>query len=492
MNVRRLLFLTKQPITMNHKNLAMLTACVGAASAAGAATKPNLLIIHTDEHNFRTLSCYQEQLGDEQGFVWGKGVNVKTPNLDRIANEGAISNRHYCSVAVSTPSRASLITGLYAHVTGATHNDKPIREDIPTFATILRDNGYATAYAGKWHLSKEQGQYRFGIEYKAGFEDNRYMMTGGHSPYFIRNEDGTLVVAQNYKNTPQDQMIHLTDYFTDCTVELIDKYADKPFCIMVSIPDPHTPDVAKPPYDKMFDDMKPEMPFTMQPENAANRPQWAFGNKRGEMTKFDPKKLKQYFGMVKHIDDSVGEMLAALERNKVLDNTIVIFTADHGDMFYEHSRMNKGVPYDASVKIPFIIRYPKAIKAGKVVNSSSVNCDVAPTVLSMMGVKYDPSIFHGIDMSDDFTSKTKIVNSERLTHAENNYGSWALVGDDRYKLILCDEERPWLIDLQVDPYELKNFYDDPKYKSIVDRLQPELVRRLESVKSPYMKDYIYK
>jgi uncharacterized sulfatase len=150
---------------------------------SNTAQKPNLVIIHTDEHNFRTISAYQKLLPEEQAFVWGKGNNSKTPNIDKIGNEGAIATSYYCAAPVCTPSRASLVTGLHPGSTGAPKNGMHIREDIPTFATILRDQGYAPSYVGKWHLAGHE-KYTFGIKYKAGFEDNRYMMRGGHAPYF--------------------------------------------------------------------------------------------------------------------------------------------------------------------------------------------------------------------------------------------------------------------------------------------------------------------
>ncbi|MGB5419446.1 sulfatase-like hydrolase/transferase, partial [Algibacter sp.] len=129
--------------------------------------KPNLIIIHTDEHNFRTLSCYQDLMTEDQAFVWGKGNNSTTPNIDKIGQQGAIATSYYNSSPVCTPSRASLVTGLYPQATGAPKNGMHIREDIPTFATILRDQGYATSYVGKWHLAGHE-KYTFGIKYKAG------------------------------------------------------------------------------------------------------------------------------------------------------------------------------------------------------------------------------------------------------------------------------------------------------------------------------------
>ena len=113
---------------------------------------PNILIIHTDEHNFRTLGCYRKLLPENQGFVWGKGIEVESPNIDFLAQNGVTFTKFYASTPVCSPSRASFVSGRYPQYTGVTTNDVPMDDNIITFAQVLHDNGYATGYAGKWHL----------------------------------------------------------------------------------------------------------------------------------------------------------------------------------------------------------------------------------------------------------------------------------------------------------------------------------------------------
>ena len=129
-----------------------LARLAGAAAAAPLPSKPNVLILHTDEHNFRTLGCYRALLAKEEAFVWGDGVAVATPNIDSLARRGALCDRFYAASPVCTPSRASFVTGRYPQNTGAPINDRPMRDDVVTFAEVLRRNGYATGYAGKWHV----------------------------------------------------------------------------------------------------------------------------------------------------------------------------------------------------------------------------------------------------------------------------------------------------------------------------------------------------
>ena len=453
--------------------------------------KPNLIIIHTDEHNFRTISAYQKLLPEAQAFVWGKGNNSKTPNIDKLADEGAIATSYYCASPVCTPSRASLITGLHPQATGAPKNGLHISEDVPTFATILRDQGYATSYVGKWHLDGEE-KYTFGIKYKAGFDDNRYMMRGGHAPYFhIKNGKFNGINQNKAAQLPKEEIIHATDYFTDKTLEILERDKSKPFAIMLSIPDPHTPDYAKPPYNTMYKDLIIEAPKTMEPKYTAIKPSWARDQKNNEAEgrkSYAKTKnaLKQYFGMVSHIDDSVGRILQFLEDNNLTENTIVVFTSDHGDMFFEHNRVNKGVPYEASARIPFLIRYPKKIPSGKVINTAYTNVDFTPTILSLMNVK-TAAKFQGLDTSDDYTNAKKVVNSDRITYFAKSGGWWVSAVNDRYKLVIDKKEKPYLFDLQKDPDELINFYYDKEYAAIAKMMQAELFKQMKMYNEPGLK-----
>jgi uncharacterized sulfatase len=471
---------------MKMKRLLACTVVVGCGLTFAAETRPNLLIVHTDEHSFRTLSCYQKLMTDDQAFIWGAGNNVDTPHIDSIADQGAICTKYYASSPVCTPSRASLVTGLYPQATGAPKNGDSIREDIKTFAHVLGEAGYSTSYVGKWHLAGHE-KYTFNIPYKAGFDDNRYMMRGGHAPYFhIKDGQFRGIGDKEAAKLPQDEVIHLTDYFTDRTLEILERDKDKPFCLMLSIPDPHTPDYARPPYHTMYDQMDLKAPKTMAPEYTAVKPSWAKPTNeddKNEGDQFDAKALKQYFGMVKHIDDSVGRLLAFLDQNGLAENTIVVFTADHGDMFFEHNRRNKGVPYEASARIPFVICYPKHIPAGKVIRTATVNVDFAPTILSLMGVPTDVP-FHGLNTAADFLSPEKEVDADRIAYFAKSGGWWVAAVDNRCKLVLDKNEKPWLIDLEKDPDELVNQYNNPEYVDIAKKLQDELFAQMKKFDEP--------
>ncbi len=179
---------------------------------------------------------------------------------------------------------------------------------------------------------------------------------------------------------------------------------------------------------------------------------------------------------------AAAPMMPALFRN--VAGTIIVFTSDHGDMFFEHNRRNKGVPYEASARIPFVIRYPEKIKAGKVINTAYTNVDFTPTILSLMNVSTDAS-FHGTDTSKDFLStKNEITDADRLTYYAKSGGWWVTGVTDRYKLVLDKKEKPYLFDLEKDPDELINFYNNKAYKTIRDKMQKELLSQLIKYKEP--------
>ena len=364
-------------------------------------SKPNLLIIHTDEHNFRTLGCYRDLMTEDQAFVWGPGVKVDTPHIDSLARDGAICDSYYSSSPVCSPSRASFVSGLYPIATDVYKNDIPLKEGLITFAEVLKNQGYVTSYLGKWHLGGE-AKPGFALEHKFGFEDNRYMWNRGHWKKLGLKEDGTpYVAARNNRGGPAsrvdgaDEKSFTTDWLTDRTLEIIERDQNHPFCIMVSIPDPHGPNTVRAPYDTMYKDMVFQNPRTMD-FPVEKMPKWHRVGDRNTARELNQRQMQRYFGMVKCIDDNVGRMLADLEAGGLDQNTIVIFTADHGDLMGEHRRHNKGMPYEGSAKIPFVIRWPGKIAPGKVVNTAYTTVDFGPTILGIMGIEEEIPNAHGL------------------------------------------------------------------------------------------------
>ncbi|QDV84694.1 sulfatase [Planctomycetes bacterium TBK1r] len=456
----------------------LLTLAGSLASPSSQADEPrNVLIIQTDEHNFRTLGCYRKTLSEEQAFVWGKEAFVETPAIDSIARRGALCTSFYATSPVCTPSRAAFFTGRYPHRTGSHTNNEPMDSDIVTFAEVLRRDGYATGYAGKWHLDGP-GKPQWAPRRQFGFSDNRFMFNRGHWKNFQLTDAGPRVGSRDKNDAPSydvgdaDDQTFATDWLADRAMDFIREHADEPFCYHLSLPDPHGPNTVRPPYDTMFADMviRPPMSFSMANEN----PAWAAVGGKNSAARFNPALMTLYFGMVRCIDDNVGQILDTLAELKLTDKTIIVFTSDHGDLCFEHGRLNKGNPYEASAKIPMIIAAPGLIPAGTRVDQALGTVDFAPTLLSLLG-KQSTTGAVGRDASPLLTAQSDVAwDDVAIIQSSGLKPSWFAVITDRYKLVLSVSERPWLFDLKTDPDELKNSIDLDQNRDIVRQLAGRL------------------
>ncbi len=460
--------------------------------------KPNLIIIHTDEHNLRTIGAYRETMSKEQAFMWGENVIVETPNIDHIANSGVLCTNWYATSPVCTPSRASMVSGLYPIATGSHVNDLPLKDEVVTFGQILKDNGYATSYVGKWHLD---GEDKPGFEpaRKFGFDHNRYMINRGHWKILAEDENGVKVDQELSKygggvfvQEKANEESFTTDFLVNRALKILEKDKDKPFCLMLSIPDPHGPDQVRAPYNTMYSHLEFEEAKTMYKEGQPS-PKWVNRNGKKNQVKGNRQKpMSQYFGMVKCIDDNVGKILNFLKEEGLEENTIVVFTSDHGDLLGEHGKLNKGLPYEMSARVSFMLKYPAKVKSGKQIQKAYTMADFTPTILGLMDVDHSANTFHGIDASNDFKSDKKIIADDRVVYITNANKRWVAAVDTRYKLVLSPSDKPWLFDLEKDPDELVNFYNEPAYKKIAAKMTTALYAQMEMYKEPLKKEAILK
>lgn len=494
----------KQPFQMRSLNKFLLLFTVFFSSAFVHKTKaqnekPNLLIIHTDEHNLRTIGAFRKTMSKEQAEMWGAGIVVETPNLDRIANEGLLCKNWYATSPVCTPSRASMVSGMYPVATNSYINDRPLSDDVITFGQILKDNGYATSYVGKWHLDGED-KPGFAPARKFGFDHNRYMMNRGHWKILKEDKDGVKVDQKIskygggvFEQDRANKESFTTDFLVTRALKILEQDKDKPFCLMLSIPDPHGPDQVRAPYDTMYTHFTFAEPRTMHTPQGVKDPLWV--NKKGKKnsaSKIKQKGMAQYYGMVKCIDDNVGRLLAFLEENKLDKNTIVVFTSDHGDLLGEHGKINKGLPYETSARVAFMLRYPAKVKAGKQIEKAYTMADFAPTVLGLMDVNLSKYNFHGINASGDFKSKKKELVDDRIVYLTNANQRWVATVNNQYKFVMSPSDKPWLFDLKRDPDELVNYYKDPAYKEIAQKMQQELYAQMKKYKEPLSKSKLKK
>jgi arylsulfatase A-like enzyme len=461
------------------KPLQLLTLFFLLVSQLAAAKPRNLLIIQSDEHNFRTLGCYRDLMPEEQAYVWGEGVKVDTPHIDSIANEGAICTSFYATSPVCTPSRASLLTGLYPQNTGSPSNNEPLLDSVETIAEVLRQKGYATGYAGKWHLdgSAKPG---WAPKRKFGFEDNRYMFNRGHWKKLDIGKEGPFVAARSADDQPTygvdgaDETTFATDFLADRTIDFIHANKDKPFCYMVSIPDPHGPNTVRPPYDTMFD----PAPFR-QPLSAL-----AKGNRLPSFAtvaqdQFNAQQMAKYFGMVKCIDDNIGRIRATLKQLEIDQDTIIVFTSDHGDMCGELGRHNKGIPCEGSARIPFLLRAPGIVPCGTVLHEAMGTVDFKPTLLNLLETPAKQKS-QGRDLSQLFRDGKAPEDHQDITFVRIG-DKWFGAFTDRYKLVVSKSDDPALYDLHEDPNELNNTFHQPQHR--------ELVRDLAKALKTYAQTY---
>ena len=444
----------------------------GLNPALGSNEAPNVLLIITDEHNFRTLGCYRSTLPREQGEMWGPGCIVATPHLDRLAREGVLCTRAYATAPVCSPCRAAMITGLYPQNTGVPTNNEKLRSDIPTLAKILAKRGYRTSFVGKWHLGGG-GKPEWAPEIDGGFQNKTYMFNRGHWKKFAETASGARVDSRNKSGQPDygvadaDEKSFSTDFLTDRTIETIRESAEQPFLTVVSYPDPHGPNTVRAPYDRMYNHLRFLPPRTYGRKDFPI-PKWLGNEKKHPV--FRGTQMSQYFGMVKCIDDNLGRILTALDKSGKLDSTIIMMTSDHGDLCYEHDRLNKGNPYEGSARVPMLIRFPERVAAGQTYKQPMGTVDVTPTILGLADIKTNHD-FEGRNLTEQFASGGGGKGGQ-VTFLRNSGTNpqWVCAIDERYKLVLSVNDRPWLFDAEQDPDELLNFYRRPGSDEVTKRL----------------------
>ena len=442
---------------------ALLLACCCCSPAKTDDAPYNLLIIQTDEHHFGTLGCYG-------------GKIVATPHIDSLAKRGVLCTSFYATTPVCSPSRAALVSGLYPQKTPVVQNNIPLDDSVITFAEILRRQGYATGYAGKWHLDGD-GKPQWAPMRKFGFEDNRFMFNRGHWKKFVDTDEGPRVGARDAKGRPTyglngaDEKTFATDWLCDKAIDFIQANAEKPFCYMLSLPDPHGPNSVRPPYDTMYDDVEIPIPATLKKEQEA-APAW--GRPAGVTAAQLRRLMPDYYGMVKCIDDNVGRILKTLHDNRLSERTIIVFTSDHGDLCGEHGRLNKGVPYEGSARIPFIMVCPGKIPGGTVREEALSCVDFLPTTMKLMGVEVKHDV-DGRDASALLAGETEAWEDIAFLRSTAGKTPWLCAVSKRYKLVYSAADQPWLIDMREDPSELTNRFTNADHRDTVREMTQKLM-----------------
>lgn len=433
--------------------------------------KPNLLIIHTDQQALNTIGAYH-------------GTEVETPNIDKIADTGAVFENFYTPSAVCTPSRGCLMTGRYPHCNGAFRNDECFNDDEITIAQILKDAGYSTGYVGKWHLNGSASPGWLTEKDSKGFTDCKYMANGGHQKKVIDVGEEHPVFSFEIG----DEKTFMTDWLCDRAVDFLDKQEEeKPFFLMLAIPDPHGPYTVRPPYDTMY---PPESVLVPETFDEDPLPDWAesdtWGRHQALPIYLEDREQKfrqiksQYLGQVKCIDDNLAKILDKLDEMGVREDTVLVFTSDHGDYMGEHGMLHKNNLYESVYHIPLIVSYPSKIDKGTRVNKYVNIVDFVPTMLSLMCV--DPcGREQGMDVTPLLSGVDMDYEEEIYIHPNDVPRSGIITPD--YELAYVG--RGWgegmefhdhiMFDMQKDPLQKNNVYNDKEYGDIKAELTKKIV-----------------
>ena len=440
-------------------------------------SRPNILYIMTDDHAAHMVSNYGSRI-------------ASTPNLDRIGNEGLRFVNAFCTNSLCAPSRATLLTGKYSHKNAQRTNRDTFDGSQQTFPRLLQQSGYQTAIIGKWHLKSEP----------TGFDYWNILPGQGdyHDPVLVE-------MGEEKKHTG-----YVTDIITDLAINWIQsRDRQRPFALLLHHKAPHAgwiPDekhigmfegeeIAEPdtfdddfmsrakPLQKAGNLIWPDLrnAFLRWPTLGKSVPQGL--NREEERKAVYQLYVKDYMRVVASVDDNVGRMLDFLEESGLSEDTMVIYTTDNGMFVGDHGMFDKRWMYEEALRIPLMVCYPRAIRPGIVTEHFALNVDYAPTILDYAGVDIPADIqgrslrpiLEGADPPDWRTSfYYHYYEFSGQQNVPMHYG----LRNQRYKLIhYYGEADTWeLVDLQEDPREYKNVYNDPAYADIVAKMKAELSR----------------
>jgi arylsulfatase A-like enzyme len=414
--------------------------------------KPNILYLLCDQWRGQAIGC----AGDS---------NAITPNIDKLAGQGVRFSHCYTNQPLCTPHRAMLMSGKYPTRTGVYENNILLRPEENCIGDVFSKAGYGTGYVGKWHLDggEKPGRVKHtqGWQYFSGF--NR-----GHHYY-----DGEAVYWEKDKKHALGDGVYQPDDQTDRAMKWITKQTQKqrPWFMMLSWGAPHTPYRELPEkYLNMFDPDK----FELRPNVKANK-NWDIKQLRQE--------LQGYYGHIKALDENAGRLMKFLEDNNLAENTIVMLTADHGDMLLSQSRLYKGVVWEESINVPFIARWPKGIPAGKTVDKLLAGIDLFPTLCGLCNVEV-PDGKDGEDYSHLLRGESGPERgSVFITHGKDK---WRAVRTKQYTYCWnFDQTNPALLyDNQRDPYQKENIAYQADARGITEKMHLLLFDWLIKVEDP--------
>lgn len=487
---------------------------------------PNILIITTDQQRTDSLSCYGSTFTD-------------TPHLDQLAVEGVCLERAYCTNPVCTPARASIFTGKYVSRHGAWNVGMNVPDDEPMISHQLRDVGYRTHYIGKAHFQPFGASPEQSIETRNN--NNRYPdfcgpyygfetieLALGHATYGIAGHYGewvkTQVTEENFESYSKARRLsqtgfgggahdwdiplkyHNSVWTADRTIDFLKKHdADQPFLLAVGFQDPHHPHCVPTEFEERVNPHEVPLPDYVEGE-LEDKPPHFMAARCGELSKLetrgkfamagqgggaDFRKVSDedarlgrayYYNMVKIIDQQMGRIMECLDTYGLSENTLVLFTTDHGELLGDHGLWMKGpFHYEQLVRVPTIIRYPAAILPGQRSNALFSHADIVPTILGAVGLPI-PTDIDGVDAMPMLSREQDSVRDSLLIECVDDPHGLRLktiVTDNRKLTWYCGHPYGELYDLESDPTERVNQWDNPTYASDKAQLISAILEEME-------------
>ncbi|OIQ39413.1 MAG: acetylglucosamine-6-sulfatase [Bacteroidetes bacterium MedPE-SWsnd-G1] len=465
--------------------------------------RPNILFIMSDDHTSQAWGIYGGVLKDY----------VHTPNISRLADEGAVLNNSFCTNSICVPSRATILTGQYSHNNGVYTLSDALTPERNNIAKELNNNGYQTAIIGKWHLKKEPSGFDY---YNILHDQGRYW-------------DPILRTKDNFHKKSNEWDIHKgfsTDVIADLSMNWLDTIdKSKPFMLMTHFKATHEPFDFPERFNDLYKEQEipePESLFDFSPETTGRSiegqklEQLAFRYGKAsddpdnwwckypglpfytnEMDSIAARKevyqkfVKDFMRSGAAIDDNIGKLLDYLEEKGIADNTIVIYTADQGYFLGEHGFFDKRLIYEESLRMPFVIRYPKEIKGGKRIDEIILNIDFPSLMADYAGVQL-PESFQGESFRENLKGNAPITWRKNAYYRywtnHTNRPAHFGIRNERYKLALFyghsldmtgsskETTKPaWeFYDLKKDPKENSNVYNNSEYTEIIKEMKVAL------------------
>lgn len=435
-----------------------LGAAASAAAGAQIAARPNFLFVLTDDQRWDQMSCASHPF-------------ARTPNMDRLAREGARFTNAFVTTPLCSPSRGCFQTGQYAHRHGILDNSERNAQShtLPVYAKFLQHAGYETGYIGKWHMGHREDSVRPGFDYWVGFRGQ-----------------GQYVDPQINKNGERGKVSgYITDILSDHAVDFIGKRRQKPFSLCLAHKAIHGPFTPAARHQTLFAGQK----IVRGPgasDDLAGKP--AMAGHRDRMRTPDPPRhggptdetILNMTRALMAVDEGLGKVLGALEETEQLGNTVIVFAGDNGYFFGEHQLGDKRRAYEEGLRIPLLVRYPKLVRAGSTPAAMAANIDLAPTLLDLAGVPV-PRSMQGRSLVPLLTGKTRGWRQALpLEYFDDppfpQSPAWQAIRSERWKLIRYPGHADWteLYDLENDPAELRNLVEDSRGRAILSKLGQQL------------------